>query len=528
MLPPLLAPTLKTPDGDIAPSLCRLSPDLARLAFWIPTGPGRGLYVGDVEWADEIGPASDRIWQPPADTDLSDLAWSGDGTHFALGLSGEPARVGVLQLATREFSELPGVSFAWAGRGITLLVADPASARLYLKDLDLGVEHRICEMVDDAQPASRPVIALSPDHRRFALVTRRANENATHVDLAHHDGGAWQSTPVTQVPGVALRILPFWTADSAACGLFVIDPEQHHTAMIAVPDAEGAGDVLYTSDTVDALVTPAVHPDGRLIAFVRAHPQVDNPALSENRLVLLDPVEHAVAPLTAEAGITGRLRWLDDQTLLVEGGPAIWTVKLRATLEPGPAESAADESRHPPRSDPEAPIETHTPGDFVTTTVRDPADPSLTFTCEIPVGWESAPIPPLEVDFADPAVMRPLCLFSPTYATMFFTVATRPLIPGLSPAAALASLARAQGYEIGEVRPAELWAGPAAETEATHRTGNDVSRARIIMLEDGGRLFSVVASAPAPLWQAARHLLDPILDSFALTDPQGPTVDAFD
>ena len=82
-----------------------------------------------------------------------------------------------------------------------------------------------------------------------------------------------------------------------------------------------------------------MHPDGRLIAFVRSHPTADNPNLSENRLVLLDPVEHAVAPLTTDAEITGRLRWLDDQTLLVEGGPAVWTVKLRATIE---AASTAD------------------------------------------------------------------------------------------------------------------------------------------------------------------------------------------
>jgi hypothetical protein len=517
MLPPTLAPILKGPDGEITPTICRLSPDLAKLAFWIPQGPARGLYVGDVEWGDEIGPASDRIWPGPDNTDLSDLAWSGDGSHLAVGLTGQPPRIGVLQLATRQFSELPGAAFAWAGRGATLLIADPATSRLDLKDLDLGVDHRVCEITDDGHPDLPPVISVSPDQRRFALVTRRSNEDATHVHLAHHDGRAWQATPVTQVPGVNLRILPFWTADSAACGLYVIDPEQHHTAIIAVPEAEGAGDILYTSDTVDAVITPAVHPDGRLIAFVRSHPQSDNPSLSENRLVLLDPVERAVAPITLDVNITGRLRWLDDQTLLVEGGPAVWTVKLRATLEAAPA---------PPEAAP--PIEPHAPGDFVTTTVRDPTDPSLAFTCEIPAGWELAPLPPIEVDFADPTVMRPLCLFAPSYATMFFTVATRPLIPGVSPAATLASLARAQDYDIGDVRPANLWAGPAAETEATQRTGADVFRARLIILEDGGRLFSIVASAPAPLWQAARELLDPILDSFALTDPKGPTVDVFD
>jgi Tol biopolymer transport system component len=520
MLPPTIAPRLKGPDGDIAPAISRLSPDLSKLAFWINAGDQRGLYVGDTEWADDLGQAAERIWTAD-DADLLDLAWSGDGAYVAFVIAGDHPRVGVVQLDGREFSHLPGASIAFAGRGATLLVADPAASRLYLKDLDLGVEHRVCEITDDGHPQFSPVIAVSPDQRRFALVTRRSAENATHVDLAHHDGRAWQSTPVTQVPGVNLRILPFWTADSAACGLYVIDPEQHHTAIIAIPDAEGAGDILYTSDSVDAVITPAVHPDGRLIAFVRSHPREDAPSLSENRLVLLDPVEHAVAPITADADIAGRLRWLDDQILLVEGGPAVWTVKLRATLEAAPAPA------EPPEDD-EAPIEPHAPGDFVTTTVNDDADPSLAFTCEIPAGWQRSEIPAVEVDFADPTVMRPLCLFTPSYAAMFFTASTRPLIPGTSPAAALASIARAQGYDIGDVRPANLWAGPAAETEATRRTGDAVFRARLIMLEDGGRLFSIVASAPAPLWQAVRQMLDPILDSFALADPQGPTVDVFD
>src|SRR4051812_16076941 len=80
-------------------------------------------------------PPPDRFWQPSDDGAPSHPAGSGDASHAALGLTGTPPRVGVFQLATREFSELPGAAFAWAGRGITLLVADPASSRLYLKDL---------------------------------------------------------------------------------------------------------------------------------------------------------------------------------------------------------------------------------------------------------------------------------------------------------------------------------------------------------------------------------------------------------
>jgi hypothetical protein len=433
-------------------------------------------------------------------------------------LAGETSRVGVLKLDGRALSELPGNSFAWAGRGATLLVADPASSRLYMRDMDLGVEHRISEITDDGDPQFPPVISVSPDQRRFALVTRRAAEDATHVHLAHHDGREWRATPLTQVAGTRLRILPFWSPDSTACGLYVIDPEQHHTVMIAVPEAEGSGDILYTSDTVDGVVTPAVHPDGRLIAFVRAHARPDAPSLVENRLVLLDPVEHALAPITQGADIVGQLRWLDDQTLLVEGGPAVWTVKLRATTEAAPAQTPQPAAEPPAEPDATS---------FVRTIVND-IDPSLAFSCDVPAGWQRSPLPPLDVDFADPQVMQPLCLIAPSYASMFLTVAWRPVIPSVSPAATLAMLARAQGFEIGDVRPTEIGGRPAAQAEGTQRNDNDITRARFVLLEDGGRLFSIAAIAPAPLWPVARQMLDPAVDSFTLLDPHGPTADVFD
>jgi hypothetical protein len=527
MLPETIAPRLKGPDGEIAPSICRVSPDLSKVAFWVEQGEARGLYVGDAARGEEVGEASERVWPGTEGSDVLELAWSGDGGWLAMRLTGESVRIAVLRLAGRAYSAIPGASFAWAGRGATLLVADPAGATLVMKDLELGVEHRICEISDDGDPQFPPVISVSPDQRRLALVTRRSAENATHVHLAHHDGREWQATPITQVPGVGLRILPFWTADSTACGLYVIDLEQHHTAMIAIPNVEeAAGDILYTSDSVDAVVTPAVHPDGRLIAFVRAHAQPDAPSLVENRLVLLDPVEHAVAPITADGEIAGRLRWLDDQTLLVEGGPGAWTVKLRATAEnaeeqPDAETAVSAQVGRPPEAQP--------PGDAggnVRETI-DGGDPTVAFSCEFPADWERTSIPDMEVDFSDPEVMRPLCLIGPSYATMFFTVSTRPLIPGVSPAESLVRLARAQGYEVGPVRPANLWAGPGAEVDATQRDGADVMRGRIVMLEDGGRLFSLAAMAPAPLWQAARQLLDPVVDSFALVEQRGPTVEVF-
>jgi hypothetical protein len=509
MIPATLAPNVAGRDGPVVPTICRLARDLTQLAFWAPKADPPGLFVARTEQGDDIGAAAKRVFSPAEREHLSDLAWSADGQYLAFTLSSGPPPgdlcVGVLHLATGRLTRLPGHALAWAGTGPSLLIADPAGSRLYLKDLDLDVELRIGEIADDGDPHFQPIISVSPDYHRFALVTRRVLDGATHVHMAQHDGRAWQVSPLSEMPGMSLRILPFWSTDSRAFALYVIDLQQHHSVIIGVPPNEGEGEILYTSDTVDAFITPAPHPDGRLIAMVRAHPIEGASTLVENRLVLVDPVERSVAPITPDNTILGALRWLDAQTLLVEGGRAVWTVKLRAIEEP--VEAAG----------PASPAE-----GYVRTIVRD-IEPAFTFACEIPAGWQRIPLPPEPADFADPRVMRPLCIFTPSYAAVIFTVATRPLIPGSTPATALAYLSDAQQLAIEPVRNLILPTGPAAETTATQTAGGDVMKMRLIMLEDGGHLFSLTAMAPAPLWDAMKPTLDHIVQSFALLDPRGPT-----
>jgi hypothetical protein len=534
MIPATLAPTIDGPDGPVVPTICRLSRDMTRLAFWAPGASPPGLFVGAVEQGDDIGAGAKRVWSPAEHEHLSDLAWSADGQYLAFTLSSGPPPgelcVAALHLATGQLTRLAGHALAWAGTGPTLLIADPAGSRLYLKDLELDVEHRIGEIADDGDPHFQPIISVSPDYQRFALVTRRVLDDATHVHMAQHDGRAWQMTPLSEMPGMSIRILPFWSADSRAFALYVIDLAQHHSAIIGVPPSEGEGEVLYTSDTVDAFITPAPHPDGRLIAMVRAHPIEAASTLVENRLVLVDPAERSLAPITPDNTILGALRWLDGQTLLVEGGPAVWTVKLRAGAEEAAEEEGgADASGNAAgaTSIPGAASEAAASQAFVRTIIRD-IEPGFTFACEIPAGWQRVPLPPDPVDFADPRVMRPLCLFTPSYAAVVFTVATRPLIPGSTAVTALAYLSEAQELPIEPIRHAILPCGAVAETMATQTAGDDTMRMRLVMLEDGGHLFSLTAMAPGPLWDAMRPTLDHIVQSFVLLDPKGPTASTFD
>ena len=58
---------------------------------------------------------------------------------------------------------------------------------------------------------------------------------------------------------------------------------------------------------------------------------------------------------------------------------------------------------------------------------------------------------------------------------------------------------------------------------ATQRAGNDLMKMRLVMIEDGGHLFSITAMAPAPLWDAMQPTLDHIVESFVLLDPKGPS-----
>jgi hypothetical protein len=219
---------------------------------------------------------------------------------------------------------------------------------------------------------------------------------------------------------------------------------------------------------------------------------------------MLDPVDHTVAPITADAEIVGNLRWIDPRTLLVEGAAAVWTVKLRAI------EEAVEED-----------LEKKAGEGFVRTVVRD-IEPAFTFACEIPEGWQRLPLPPDPVDFTDTRMMRPLCVFTPSYAAIVFTVATRPAIPGLTPAEALTQLSAAQELNLGAVEEVILPCGEGAEAIATQRAGSDIMKMRLIMIEDGGHLFSITAMAPAPLWDAVEPTLDHIVDSFVLLDPRGP------
>lgn len=484
MPPAALLPTIS---GD-SPDLCRLSPDHTFLAMTL----GKDLYIAFTDDPD----SPDRI--ASFDGHLADLAWSADAQHLACTITSGPppgdVRIAAISPSGGPPRFLPGMSFVFAGRSSTLLIADPASQRLYLHDLQLDTAHTLAPLEDDGDPHFPPALSISPDARRLVFTARRVNDGVTRVHLAHHDGRQWHASLLTEIPGTALRVLPFWSADSASLALYIIDLQQHHTAIIAVPPGDDTqGQILYTSDSLDAAITPAAHPEGRLIAMVRAHPQPDHPTLVENRLVLLDPLEHAVAPIGQDSQIIGQLHWLDARTLLVEGR-GIWTIQVGIESKP-----------------PEV------PDGYVHARVTTPDDRE-TFLIELPTGWKRHSLPDAPADFDNPLNMQPLALFAPDYATLAVTLATRPANPHQSLDESLQQLAAAQDLQVELIAPCILPIGQAVGATASQQTPTGILRYRLLLTQRDGWLYSIVALSAQPLWESMLPVLNRIVQSVRPVD----------
>ncbi|HSI31949.1 MAG TPA: hypothetical protein VK986_00035, partial [Tepidisphaeraceae bacterium] len=301
--PPLLAPTVEVAGDLFDPTSCRMSPDGSLLAFWVADSIPRTLFVAPTDQPSRVGDLAQPAYST-TDAHLADLAWSSAETHLAFTLTSGPppgdVTIGVLRLADRQLTTLPGLAFAWLAPTL-LIVANPATNRLYKRDVTTGHDQTVADLSDDGDPHFPPVLSVSPDGRRFMLVTRRIQDGWTRVQTGVRDGaGAWALRHLTDLPGVSIRVEPFWSADGASAALYIVDLERNHSAIVAVPEAEGEGQILYQSETVDAAVRPAAHPGTPLIAFVRAHPRDGSTVLTENRLVMLDPVNHAVTPLAPD------------------------------------------------------------------------------------------------------------------------------------------------------------------------------------------------------------------------------------
>lgn len=377
------------------PQLVRLSPDGRRVAFACYDGGAMTLWVSAAVAREAAEPwdlhevDGGRV---PSDSEralmlvecregpLVDVAWSSDGSHLAYRVGGFPPGYGetigwVHSTEAGRLGRTAGIAFAWAPNRPALYVADVDEYAIRRIPIDGAPARSLAEFVYFRDPAFWPRIVPSPDGTRVAFTTRNDPEDVCRLWTIEPQAGQPAARLVTMVPGADAHLLPLWSPKGVSLGLHVVHVALRTTGFVVLRALRGEGEIFYQHEAVDGPVTPAWRPDGRALALYRhdadASPvpsgtgspateldpglelSVDTTAgpdpldpnsfpkgspgqpLPDQTLGLLDLSTGAVQPLAATGELSGELRFLDQDHLLVDGGACAHLLRLERKDDKG-------------------------------------------------------------------------------------------------------------------------------------------------------------------------------------------------
>lgn len=153
-----------------------------------------------------------------------------------------------------------------------------------------------------------------------------------------------------------------------------------------------------------------------------------------------------------------------------------------------------------------------------------PPIPQFEFRLLLPSGWRKLETPKEELDFTNLAAFLPLGIFIQDTTFGILSIAARPGYGDGTLLDWLKYVCSTQSFEVEELEPFTVSAGPAASAIATQDNDGGKTRMRIVALEDGGNFFTITGMVPIDGWDDMKDLIDRILASFTLTHPQGPTI----
>lgn len=290
----------------------RLSPDAAKAAWT----SDQGLHVVD-RLADSEAVVESLDWSPDGTYVAASVANLNEGPGGHRFVRWYPTYIG------DPSGSAPGAAFAWEPDGVGLIVADPWSGRIRRHSSETGKVAEICALRDDGDPLQAPRLAVSPDGRRLVFTALLGDRGEIRiVDLP-----SGEPRLLTELPGAAIRAVPFWTPDSRSLGVLMVDLERGVSGLIFIENLEGGGVILHQSELILPPNRPAFSPSGKRLAFLDVErPHYEFTKAGPARLVVLEGGVRRV--LTGPDEVTGDLRWLDENRVLADGEGGAWITEI--------------------------------------------------------------------------------------------------------------------------------------------------------------------------------------------------------
>ncbi len=315
--------------ADATVRLVRLSPDGQRLAYHCDDGVESAVYVCPVG-----APEATKLVSL-GDQRLDELSWAPGGDHLAY-VTGNELPTGLERWVgwasgtePGELGRTRGAAFGWAPGKPAVVVTDLTERAVVHVNLATGDKLPVGEILDDGDIALPPCIALGSDGQRIAVSCRRAHEQVTEIWVFEREPGGIRRKLVTQIPGAAVRAQPFWSPKGKTLGLSVVHLAQEQSAIIALRQLQGEGEVLHHHELLDAPLRPAWAPGGRWIALLVGQARAPLPgAFGPQRLALLDVHQRKVHPLLESGEAWGSPHFVGPRKLAIDGGSSALLLEL--------------------------------------------------------------------------------------------------------------------------------------------------------------------------------------------------------
>jgi len=320
--------------ADATVRLVRVSPDGSHLAYCCDDGVNTALFCSAVPPPDGGAERATRLVQVK-DEVIDELSWSPDGARLAYVIgpdlpTGLERWVGwTSSTEPGEVGRIPGAAHTWTPGKPALVVTDLGARAVVHRSLATDQSMAVGEILDDGDIELPPAVSVGADGQHIAVASRRSHDQVTEIWVYRRDAGGIASRLLTQIPGAAVRALPFWSPKGKTLALQVVHLDQEQSACIAVRQLKGDGEILHHHELLDAPFAPAWAPGGRYIALFVAQARAPLPgAFGPQQLAVIDVHQRETFPLLEPGDAAGPPHFVGPLALAIDGGASAQLLEL--------------------------------------------------------------------------------------------------------------------------------------------------------------------------------------------------------